>query len=176
MLFVDVCDGITERSKTSYVNTEQATVVLKLFNRLIDNKISKGNVVVMSPYSEQVSHIQELAKKNRMTDLHITTVHRMQGSEAEFIILNLVRSVDVHGLAGNLGFVDDVHMMCVGLSRQKVYVIIVADATFLHDNTIHWNAFIDFMKSNNLIAKFNDLQFVVAVPGPQSDRNVKRIK
>ena len=85
----------------------------------------------------------------------------MQGSESEFVILSLVRSGVTTGNEGSLAWVDEVHIMCVAMSRQKINLIVVGDAAFLKQSTFHWKEFIEFIHNKQPITDYDGLNFVI---------------
>ena len=80
---------------------------------------------MLSPYSRQLEEIERLAPQLKGR-LH--TVHSFQGSEADVVIVSLVR--DKHrgpSIQANLGFVAQDEIINVMLSRAQRLLIVVGN-------------------------------------------------
>lgn len=129
----------------SWINHLEAQTVATLVCGLLRNGVHKANIVVISPYAEQTSCVKALLQKEREAK-HVknTTVHGMQGSERPFVIVTTVRT-------SLTGFIDASTLMNVALSRQKVFLIIVGNAKFLHDHTIWWSRLIKYLIQEKVV-------------------------
>ena len=120
------------------INSLETDIVEKVISGLHRNGVSKENIVVMTPYTDQK---QAIIRRLKVTEkegaCNVKTVHEMQGSESKFVIFNTVRTT-------NVGFLDDPHLMCVCLSRQKVYLVVVGNAKLLRCIPI-WSTFFEFI-------------------------------
>ncbi len=104
-------------------------------------------VAVLSPYREQVSRIREAfeaaRREGRLSDFegfhpvrsavgYFGTVDSFQGSEADVVVVSLVRNNSRTGRSG-LGFLSDPRRMNVLLSRAKSKLVIVGSLRFLRE-------------------------------------------
>ena len=137
MVFIDVEDGKEEKVGFSPKNDEHGLIVKKLVATLQLNGVPQSNIVVVTPYAEQEALIKAKLRNDRDENIHVSTVHGMQGSERKFIILDTVRSVSV-------GFLADKHLMCVSISRQKTFLVVVGSAKLLRSIPI-WDTFLAFL-------------------------------
>ncbi|CAJ1337770.1 unnamed protein product [Effrenium voratum] len=100
-------------SKTSLKNSGEAKLVLEACKILLDAGCSPSDIAIITPYNAQqqeiVARLRQRLKDSR--DILVGTVHALQGSEREFIIISCVRSV-----------VEDVYELqpdCIGVSQSK---------------------------------------------------------
>jgi len=103
-------------------------------------------LAILSPYKAQVDKLQERLNALKSRDLShlrqfsgvrsngafVGTVDSFQGSEADVVILSLVRNNSRTG-GGALGFLRDRRRMNVALSRAKSQLIIVGSLAFLRE-------------------------------------------
>lgn len=122
---------------------EAVVEVLKKFRCQVDTP-KKASIAVLSPYSEQVKKLKQrlheeddgsLSHLKAFTfegnnDTPVGTVDSFQGSEADIVIISLVRNNHHTGLKG-LGFLTDARRMNVLLSRAKWKLIIIGSLEFL---------------------------------------------
>ena len=142
MTFLDVPHGAEVKKGTSYVNDGEAEQVIILAQRLIENGVLVQDIVAIAPYAEQVELIEEKIKEvSGCIGIQAKTVHGMQGTESKFVIMSTVRSDNAH----TAGFIDEPHMICVSLSRQKTFLVVLGHAKFLHQHTHHWSNFLRFL-------------------------------
>ena len=73
--------------------------------------------------------------------------------ERKFIILNTVRTELT-------GFIDESTLMCVSISRQKVFLVVIGNASFLSAHTSYWKSFIEFLHKDGHVVKPSDFKFV----------------
>ena len=97
--------------------------------RIIDERIDVG---IISPYRAQVQYLRRLIKK---TDFYkplrkiisVNTVDGFQGQERDIIVISLVRSNE----QGQIGFLNDLRRMNVAITRARMKLIILGDASTL---------------------------------------------
>jgi DNA replication ATP-dependent helicase Dna2 len=118
MVFIHVDTGQEEMCKKSKFNTIEGIIVNRVVCALLRNGVMKTEIGIMTPYTEQRRSIISHTSNTDSKGTHVASVHEMQGSERKFIIFNSV-------CTNNTGFLDDPHIMCVSLSRQKVFLIVV---------------------------------------------------
>jgi hypothetical protein len=134
-----------ERDRPRWHNPAEVSAVIDVL-RLIRPREGVGSVslAILSPYKAQVEKLQEgifSARSKHLSHLDrfvpvrgslIGTVDSFQGSEADLVILSLVRNNPRTG-AGALGFLRDRRRMNVALSRAKSQLIIVGSLSFLRE-------------------------------------------
>jgi superfamily I DNA and/or RNA helicase len=95
--------------------------------RLLDERIDVG---IISPYRAQVQYLRRLLKKREYFKpfrqlISVNTVDGFQGQERDIIVISLVRSND----QGQIGFLRDLRRMNVAITRARMKLIILGDAT-----------------------------------------------
>ena len=112
----EICnvEGNEQRVGTSYQNTEEASMVINLFNEL---KKSYDDIIIISPYNAQCSLLKSLESKLNKC---IHSVDSYQGKEADVIILTTVRTE-------NLGFWSDYRRLNVAMTRAKHVLRVVGN-------------------------------------------------
>jgi superfamily I DNA and/or RNA helicase len=103
------------------------------------------SLAVLSPYGQQVRRLAQAIAELRSVDLaHLSafdsplkaanfcgTVDSFQGSEADLVIVSLVRNNHHATIRGALGFLSDFRRMNVLLSRARWQLVLVASTNFL---------------------------------------------
>jgi superfamily I DNA and/or RNA helicase len=126
----------------------------------------KPSLAILSPYKAQVDKLHDGLAALRTGDLahldgfspvrsnsaFVGTVDSFQGSEADVVILSLVRNSGRTG-AGALGFLRDARRMNVALSRAKSQLILVGSLAFLREA----------VRGVNPDAEENDLSFLTVI-------------
>ena len=97
--------------------------------RLLDERIDFG---VISPYKAQVQYLRQLVKKDTFYKpfrslMTINTVDGFQGQERDVILISLVRANE----DGQIGFLNDLRRMNVAITRARMKLIILGDASTL---------------------------------------------
>ena len=97
--------------------------------RLLDERIDFG---VISPYKAQVQYLRQLVKKDAFFKpfrslMTINTVDGFQGQERDVILISLVRANE----DGQIGFLNDLRRMNVAITRARMKLIILGDASTL---------------------------------------------
>ena len=97
--------------------------------RILDERLDVG---VISPYRAQVQYLRHRFKcsdffKPYRSLISINTVDGFQGQERDIILISLVRSND----EGQIGFLRDLRRMNVAITRARMKVIILGDASTL---------------------------------------------
>ncbi len=107
----------------SWHNPGEAAVVAQVVRRLRGAGVSAGAIAVVTPYAGQVRRLRE-----RLPDVHVSTVNGVQGQEFEAVVVSWVRS---DGGAGSLGFVADRRRWVVALTRARRLLVVVGDTATL---------------------------------------------
>ena len=97
--------------------------------RIIKERIDVG---VISPYRAQVQYLRQQLKKREFFKpfkslISINTVDGFQGQERDIIMISLVRAND----EGQIGFLRDLRRMNVAITRARMKLIILGDASTL---------------------------------------------
>ena len=97
--------------------------------RLLEERIDFG---VISPYKAQVQYLRQLIKKDAFFKpfrpfIIINTVDGFQGQERDVILISLVRANE----DGQIGFLSDLRRMNVAITRARMKLIILGDASTL---------------------------------------------
>ena len=95
--------------------------------RILEERIDVG---VISPYRAQVQYLRRLLKKKEFFKpyrslISVNTVDGFQGQERDVILISLVRAND----EGQIGFLRDLRRMNVAITRARMKLIILGDAS-----------------------------------------------
>ena len=90
------------------------------------------DVGVISPYRAQLQYLRQQLKKREFFKpfrglISVNTVDGFQGQERDVIMISLVRSND----DGQIGFLRDLRRMNVAITRARMKLIILGDASTL---------------------------------------------
>lgn len=120
------------------INKAEATLSIEELKKYI-NKIGKERLLeeridfgLISPYKAQVQHLRQLIKKDAFFKpfrhlITINTVDGFQGQERDVILISLVRANE----DGQIGFLNDLRRMNVAITRARMKLIILGDASTL---------------------------------------------
>lgn len=97
--------------------------------RFLDERIDVG---LISPYKAQVQYLRQLVRRDSFFKpyreaITINTVDGFQGQERDIIIISLVRANE----DGQIGFLNDLRRMNVAITRARMKLIILGDASTL---------------------------------------------
>lgn len=123
------------------------TVLLCLLSTCSPDDL-KGNIVILTPYREQVALLKRMVSDNRIlrtADIEVNTVDGIQGREKSIVIMSTVRSDSSRGI----GFVNDDRRMNVALTRAKHSLIVVGHGRALSENSRTWAALVSHCRSQN---------------------------
>ncbi|MFA5146367.1 MAG: pyridoxal-phosphate dependent enzyme [Candidatus Omnitrophota bacterium] len=114
----------------SYQNLRSARETLDLVEHYKNNRnVPLPKITIVTPYLAQVrlleGMLQEKYRRLSTDSLpHVTTIDSYQGGENDTIIIDTVRS----NQRGEIGFLKDLHRLCVILSRAQENLAIVWDS------------------------------------------------
>ncbi len=120
------------------INKAEANLCIEELKKYI-NKIGKERLLeerfdfgVISPYKAQVQYLRQLIKKESFFKpfrhlITINTVDGFQGQERDVILISLVRANE----DGQIGFLNDLRRMNVAITRARMKLIILGDASTL---------------------------------------------
>lgn len=97
--------------------------------RFLDERIDVG---MISPYKAQVQYLRRLVRNDTFFKpyrqaITINTVDGFQGQERDVILISLVRANE----EGQIGFLNDLRRMNVAITRARMKLIILGDASTL---------------------------------------------
>ena len=95
--------------------------------RILEEQIDVG---VISPYRAQVQYLRQQLRREEFFKpfrklISVNTVDGFQGQERDIIVISLVRSND----EGQIGFLRDLRRMNVAMTRARMKLIILGDAS-----------------------------------------------
>lgn len=98
-------------------------------DRFLEERIDVG---LISPYKAQVQYLRQLIKRDTFFKpfrslITVNTVDGFQGQERDVIIISLVRANE----EGQIGFLNDLRRMNVAITRARMKLIILGDASTL---------------------------------------------
>lgn len=128
----------------SRINKQEAELLVSQLQVYIE-KITKERVLeeridfgLISPYKAQVQYIRGLIKRNAFFKplkklITVHTVDGFQGQERDVILISLVRANE----SGQIGFLHDLRRMNVAITRARMKLIIMGDASTLTKHTFY---------------------------------------
>jgi superfamily I DNA and/or RNA helicase len=105
-------------------NPQEAALVARKVQALLDAGVGAGDIAVIAPYAAQVRRLRELLP---LPGLEIDSVDGFQGREKEAVVLSLVRS----NAEGEIGFLADVRRLNVALTRARRKLLVIGDSATL---------------------------------------------
>ena len=120
------------------INKQEANLSIEEVKKYI-NKIGKERLLeeridfgLISPYKAQVQYLRQLIRKDAFfkpfrSQITINTVDGFQGQERDVILISLVRANE----DGQIGFLNDLRRMNVAITRARMKLIILGDASTL---------------------------------------------
>ena len=142
IVWVDTADCQFEEEQqtdsVSRINKEEAILLVSNLQSYIE-KIGRDRILeehidfgLISPYKSQVQYIRGLIKRNSFFKpfrkfITVHTVDGFQGQERDVIMISLVRA----NTQGQIGFLNDLRRMNVAITRARMKLIILGDASTL---------------------------------------------
>lgn len=117
-------DEELEPDGESRLNRQEAELVRRKVQELMDAGVAAGDVAVVAPYAAQVRLLRE---RLAVPGLEIDSVDGFQGREKEAVVISLVRS----NPKGEIGFLSDLRRMNVAMTRAKRKLVVVGDSATL---------------------------------------------
>ncbi len=145
-------DEETEADGKSRLNPQEADLVVKKVQALLDAGVPASGIAVIAPYSAQVRLLREMLSRHHAprdeephaereaNGLEIDSVDGFQGREKEVVILSLVRS----NSEGDVGFLADVRRMNVALTRARRKLLVIGDSATLASHPFYEGLFAYF--------------------------------
>ena len=118
-------DEEQEVDSQSRSNPQEADLVCRKVQQLLDANVAASQIAVISPYSAQVRLLQERAESDKTLEgIEINSIDGFQGREQEAIIISLVRS----NADNAIGFLGETRRMNVALTRARRKLIVIGDS------------------------------------------------
>ena len=112
----------SSRQRFKICNPQEAQFVVRIAAYLRSKEsLRRKSVCILSFYSGQVSCIEALLARQGLLDVRVMTVDSAQGSEADVVILSMVRS------GQSVGFLRDFQRLNVSLTRARHLQLVVGD-------------------------------------------------
>lgn len=120
------------------INKSEAKMLMEKLEQYI-NKIGSARVLeeridfgLISPYKAQVQYLRQLLRQSAFFKpfrslITINTVDGFQGQERDVILISLVRANE----GGQIGFLNDLRRMNVAITRARMKLMILGDASTL---------------------------------------------
>jgi superfamily I DNA and/or RNA helicase len=128
--FVGDSYGRINKSEANLLLTELENYIKRIGpKRMLDERIDFG---IISPYKAQVQYLRNEIKRSRFlrpfkSTITVHTVDGFQGQERDVIFISLVRAND----DGQIGFLSDLRRMNVAITRARMKLVILGDASTL---------------------------------------------
>jgi len=117
-------DEEVEPDGESRLNRQEAALVCRKVQGLLDCGVAAGDIAVIAPYAAQVRLLREQLP---VPGLEIDSVDGFQGREKEAVVISLVRS----NPRAEIGFLQDVRRMNVAMTRARRKLLMVGDSATL---------------------------------------------
>jgi superfamily I DNA and/or RNA helicase len=132
-------DEVIEPDGESRLNPQEAELVCRKVQQLLNAGVAAADVAVIAPYAAQVRLLRE---KLPVPGLEIDSVDGFQGREKEAVVISLVRS----NPRGEIGFLGDVRRMNVAMTRARRKLLMVGDSATLSAHPFYRRA-IEYFES-----------------------------
>ena len=113
-------DEKREPDGNSRLNVQEADLILRKVDALIEAGVAPDAIGIITPYAAQVRQLRERMQH----DVEVNSVDGFQGREKEAILMSLVRSNE----RGEVGFLAEPRRMNVALTRARRCLIVVGDS------------------------------------------------
>jgi len=179
------CDAALMESKVSLKNVGEARSVVAACAALLRQNCAPRDIAVITPYKAQQHEIRARLARDKDVGSHsksilVGTVHALQGSEREYIIVSFVRSTSqdedvvtsVAKTAGDsvalqemyaksLGILENYRVLNVAITRAKYGLVCVGNADVLSKGSKDFNSFIYSLRSCKCI--LSEKRFLASV-------------
>jgi senataxin len=136
----------------SLINLAEIEVALRLYHRLTTDFASfdfQSKIGIITPYKSQLSELKSRFKREYgpaiFDNVEFNTTDAFQGRESEVIIFSCVRASP----SGNIGFLQDIRRMNVGLTRAKSSLWVLGNSDSLMRGEF-WSKLIENSKSRGV--------------------------
>ncbi len=108
-----------------------AWISAQAVERLLVDRPGKS-IALIVPFKEQLSYVNGMLRPDIISQITLGTVHRMQGSEADIVIIDLVNPIN-----GSVRFFGE-RLARVAITRCRQQLIIIAEQTALANHHYKW--------------------------------------
>lgn len=138
------------------INKQEADLLLQELEKYI-NRIGKQRILderidfgLISPYKAQVQYLRGKIKGNSFLRpfrslITVNTVDGFQGQERDVVFISLVRANE----DGQIGFLNDLRRMNVAITRARMKLVILGDATTLTKHAFY-RKLMQFIQEENI--------------------------
>ncbi|XP_028391332.1 LOW QUALITY PROTEIN: uncharacterized protein LOC114516140 [Dendronephthya gigantea] len=146
-------------NERSQKNQKEVDKAVYLARRLVGEGIECKNIVILSPYRAQCFQISEKLRLHGLNEISVSSVVAAQGSERDYVILSLVRSLPEREIERNpsrswlkehLGFLTDEHQINVALTRAKRGLCIIGNSNLIGVCSL-WRALLEHYDSKGCL-------------------------
>ncbi|KAF9045486.1 P-loop containing nucleoside triphosphate hydrolase protein [Panaeolus papilionaceus] len=148
--FFERVDG--DGDEGSRCNENEATIVDKWVDSLIDAGLTPGQIAIITPYQAQVTILTSILRPKHGPSIEIGTVDGMQGREKEAVIISLVRSNDKR----EVGFLKEKRRLNVAMTRAKRHLCVVGDSSTVCHGGSYLKKWLAWLEANADV-KYADL-------------------
>jgi len=150
-----------ESNQESKWNQKEVLKTVQIAKYIVNHygkHVGKSNVAVLTPYRQQLNEISKRLK-GPYEEILVTTVIKSQGSEWDYVIISLVRSLKKDEidpeptktwLRQHLGFLADEHQMNVGLTRARRGLCIIGNKHLLSKDKM-WAELLKHYEENHCL-------------------------
>lgn len=117
-------DEELEPDGESRSNPQEAALVCRKVQALLDGAVPAADIAVIAPYAAQVRLLRDQLP---IEELEVDSVDGFQGREKEAVVISLVRS----NPNGEIGFLADVRRMNVAMTRARRKLLVIGDSATL---------------------------------------------
>ncbi len=144
--FIDTAgSGFEEKSgdnNESRMNPEEAELLRKHLQELMDSGAAVESIGVISPYRAQVELMKDMFRQ--IPNVTVNTIDSFQGQERDVIYISMVRS----NAEGEIGFLKDYRRMNVAMTRARKKLVIIGDSATLGGDKFY-EEFLAYCEENN---------------------------
>ena len=141
-------EGADSEHGVSKHNHHEATFLGRFAAHLLYQGYHERQITILTAYSGQVKLIRQELRARNILGVYVTSVDNYQGQENDIICLSLVRS----NPQGTIGFLNTSNRICVALSRARIGLYIMGNASQLDSsNNPVWRFILAQLRTNHAI-------------------------
>ncbi|XP_047991691.1 NFX1-type zinc finger-containing protein 1-like isoform X2 [Leguminivora glycinivorella] len=134
-----------EDDSSSRSNPQEADLVLRLANYLMQQGYKPEEVTILAAYSGQLFYMRkQRSLYDHLSNVKITVLDNYQGEESKIILLSLVRNND----HDSIGFLGTENRICVALSRAREGFYIFGNIDLLKRKSELWKKIAATLEKN----------------------------
>ena len=142
---------VLEQSSRSYINQDEALIVIHVVKLLLEAKVPAMDICVMTPYLGQRSLVQKMLlnpdQPDNMGKVNCVSIDANQGKEYNYIILSTVRSQ-----GKTIGFLGSKRRLNVAITRSRNGLIIIGNPQTLKISET-WGAFLEHCEKEQVMVE-----------------------